>query len=166
MSSTTGSNSVSWKPKEFSTITAQVAVNNCLEAIDWYIKTFGAEKLRVKLDPHQKVMHAEIKIGESIMFFNDPSECAGCPVSGSSFFFYVPDVDLVYKRALDAGAVSKMPPGDMFWGDRLASITDPYGQNWAIVSRIKEMTEEEVNAAETAFFSKCNAASKPNNSQV
>jgi uncharacterized glyoxalase superfamily protein PhnB len=63
-------------------------------------------------------------------------------------------VDASFKRAVDAGAKATMPPTDMFWGDRFASVSDPFGQRWSIATRVKEMTPEQQGKAAAAFAAK------------
>jgi len=144
-----------WQAQGFHSITPQLFVPGCLQAIDFYIKAFGAEKLSVMLgsDPsHQKVMHAEIKIGDSRLFLGDACDSGqGSPASKSAFYLYVPDVDVAYKRAVDAGCEGKRPPKDMFWGDRMAALVDPYGQIWDISTHVSDPTPEEMKAGREAF---------------
>jgi len=155
------STATTWKPANFHTVTPQLSVNDAVKMIDWYVKAFNGEKVSCMLDPTGKrVMHAEVKIGESIIFINDPFTEAGGHVSSSSFFLYVPDVDAAYKRAIGAGAVSKMEPKDQFWGDRMGSVTCPAGQNWSLATHIKDLTDKELNVARDAFYASM-AAKKP-----
>jgi len=144
--------SVAWKPAGFSTVTPSIAVADALKAIDWYKKALGAEVHgEVMKDPSgTKVMHGELKIGDSILFISDTFP----PHQGATvgaFYLYVQDVDVAYKRVVDAGAESKAAPADMFWGDRMSSVTDPYGQKWTIATRIKEMNEKEMKQAAADF---------------
>jgi uncharacterized glyoxalase superfamily protein PhnB len=71
--------------------------------------------------------------------------------SSSSLWLYVTDVDASYKRAVDAGAKSNSPPADMFWGDRIANLSDPFGQKWTLATHVKDMTPEEMKKAEADF---------------
>jgi len=147
------STTTNWKPANLHTVTPQLSVNDGVKMIDWYVKAFNGEKVSCMMDPSNKrVMHAELKIGESTIFLNDPFVEAGGHVSASSFFVYVADVDAAYKRAIGAGAVSKMEPKDQFWGDRMASVTCPAGQSWSLATHIKDLTDQELNVARDAFY--------------
>ena len=139
-------------PEGFHTITAQLSIDGAAKAIEFYKKAFGAEVRDTAVDPSgQKVWHAALRIGASMIFVNDVfPEMGGAP-SHSSMWLYVPDADAAFKRAVDAGGKASMPVTDMFWGDRMGQITDPFGQKWTIATRTKDMTPEEMKAAEKAF---------------
>ena len=106
------------------------------------------------------IMHAEIRIGSSILMLSDempemecrsPQSLGGSPVS---FYVYVPDVDSFFKKAVAAGATEKMPVADMFWGDRVGGLTDPYGHKWTIATHTKDLTPEQIRKGAEAFFSR------------
>lgn len=108
--------------------------------------------------PGGMIMHAEIKIGDSVLMISDenpeqgavaPSWLGGSPVH---ILIYVEDVDAGYQRAVDAGANGVMPPMDMFWGDRFGKFTDPYGHNWSIATHTEDVSPEEMaQRAQEAF---------------
>jgi uncharacterized glyoxalase superfamily protein PhnB len=140
-------------PEGFRTITAQLAIDGAEKAIAFYQKAFGAEVVQKALDPSkQKVWHAALRIGDSMLFVNDVFREMGGSQSQSSMWLYVPDTDASFKRAVDAGSKATMPPADMFWGDRLGQVVDPFGQKWTIATRIKDMTPAEMHAAQEAFI--------------
>ena len=140
-------------PDGYHTITAQLTIDGAEKAIAFYQKAFGAEVRDKAIDPSgTKVWHAALKIGTSMIFVNDVFPEMGSGASQSSMWLYVPDVDGAFKKAVDAGAKPAMPPADMFWGDRMGQVTDPFGQKWTIAMRVKEMTAEEMKAAEKAFL--------------
>jgi uncharacterized glyoxalase superfamily protein PhnB len=121
-------------------------------AVCWYKKAFGATEIMrmVGLDG-KSIMHAEIKIGDSIVFLGDamPGQSVAFPKGKerptASIHLYVADVDAAYKRAVDAGAKSLMgPPKDMFWGDRYAHLIDPYGHHWGIATHKEDVSEAEM----------------------
>jgi uncharacterized glyoxalase superfamily protein PhnB len=108
--------------------------------------------------PDGKIMHAEIKIGNSFIMMGDempdygvrgPKSLGGTPVS---FFIYGTDVDARWKRAVDAGATIGMPLADQFWGDRAGSLTDPFGHTWWLAQHIKDLSEDELKKAADAAF--------------
>jgi uncharacterized glyoxalase superfamily protein PhnB len=106
------------------------------------------------------VMHATIRIGNSIVMMGD--EMAGQGMSKSaetlgsspiSFYVYVPDADAAFKQAVAAGGTATMPVADMFWGDRAGSIKDPFGYTWMIATHTQDLTNEQISKGAEAFFS-------------
>ncbi|MDB5215700.1 MAG: Glyoxalase/bleomycin resistance protein/dioxygenase [Myxococcaceae bacterium] len=139
-------------PAGYHTITAQLSIDGAAKAIDFYKAAFGAEVLDKAIDPSgNKVWHASLRIGDSNIMVNDVFPEMGGSQSQSSMWLYVPDADASFKRAVDAGAKATMPPADMFWGDRMGQVADPFGQKWTIATHIKDLTPEEMKAAEKAF---------------
>ena len=94
-------------------------------------------------------MHAEVKIGDSIVMMSDAVREAPMP---GSVFLYVNDVDAVYKRALQAGATSQLEPTDMFWGDRFASVKDSFGNKWGMATHKEDVPPEEMPKRAAAFM--------------
>jgi uncharacterized glyoxalase superfamily protein PhnB len=139
-------------PKGFHSITPQLSLDGAAKAIEFYKSAFGAEVLDQAPDPSgTKIWHAALRIGDSVLFVNDIFPDMGGSASHSGLWLYVTDVDASFKRAVDAGAKPTQPPADMFWGDRMAHVVDPFGQTWAIATRVKEMTSEEMRKAAEAF---------------
>jgi uncharacterized glyoxalase superfamily protein PhnB len=134
----------------------------CSEAIEFYKKAFGAEEVRRTPAPDgRRLLHAELRIGKSILFLVDdfPEYCEGKSESALALngtpvtiHRYVPDCDAAIKRAADAGATVIMPPMDMFWGDRYGAVRDPYGHKWAFATHVKDMTPDEMKAAMGQMF--------------
>jgi PhnB protein len=140
-------------PEGYHTITPHLSIDGAAKAIAFYEKAFGAEVIDRAIDPSgQKVWHAALRIGNSMIFVNDVFPDMGGTASQSSVWLYVPDVDAAFKRAVDAGGKATMPPADMFWGDRMGQIADAFGQKWTIATHIKDMTPDEMKAAEKAFI--------------
>ena len=135
-------------PAGYHTITAQLAIDGAQKAIDFYKAAFGAEVVDSAKDPSgQKVWHAALRVGDSMLFVNDVFPEMGGTPSHSNLWVYVPDVDASFKRAVDAGAKPTMPPADMFWGDRFATLVDPFGHHWSIATHVRDLTPEEIAAA-------------------
>lgn len=152
-------------PDMYRTVTPTLTVKDASAAIDFYKRAFGAQEIRRMSSPDgSKIMHAEIKIGDSMLMLNDEFPEMGClsPESlkgvASSLYLYMPDTDASYKKAVDAGAHSIMPPSDMFWGDRFCKIRDPFGQEWSIATRVEELSEKEVMERQKAFFAQAAGA--------
>ena len=152
-------------PKGYHTVTPSIFVAGAARAIDFYKKALGAEERSRFPAPDGTIMHAEIKIGDSIIMLADempeqggksPKSYGGTPVS---FFIYSENVDAAWKRAVDAGAKPVMPLIDQFWGDRAWCLADPFGHQWWLAQHIKDMTPEELRQAAVSFFSQMQPAS-------
>ena len=140
-------------PDGFHSVTPGLVVRGGIEALEFYKAAFGAEVIARMDTPDGKLMHAEFRIGNSIVMLGEecpdwgvvaPETLGGSPVSLN---IYVEDCDAVFNRAVEAGATVKMPVADMFWGDRYGKITDPFGHSWGILTHVKDLTEDEVKAA-------------------
>jgi PhnB protein len=143
-------------PQGYHTITPQLTLDNAAQTIDWYKRALGAEEISKSLGPDGKVMHAELKIGDSRFMVNDamqgskgPKEYGGSP---SSLWLYVEDSDQLFNRAVAAGATVQMPMDNQFWGDRGGAIADPNGYTWWISTRKEDFTPEEMKQRAEDFF--------------
>jgi PhnB protein len=141
-------------PHGMHTATMCLTVKDSVAAIEFYKKIFDAQELFRMAGPDGKsIMHAEVKIGDSIIMLNDEMPQMGCmspqSVGGSSsgIYLYVNDVDATIKKASENGAKVKMPAMDAFWGDRMGNIEDPFGHNWTVATHIKDMSPEEIAKA-------------------
>jgi PhnB protein len=145
-------------PQGMHTVTPNLVIRNCTQAIEFYKRALGAQEVsRFPAPDGKSIWHAELRVGDSVVFMNDempgmtntaPSAERPAPVT---MWLYVKDCDAAYRRAVDAGATSKMEPADMFWGDRTASIVDPYGYSWSFATHVKDMTQEEMRRAGEEF---------------
>ena len=138
-------------PDGYRTVTPYISVTGAARAIDFYKRAFGAQEGERMTDPEgQRVMHAEIKIGDSHVMLSDEFPQGGLrspqTLGGTtaSIFLYVPDVDAAFKRAIDAGAKAIMAPTNMFWGDRFGKLLDPFGHEWAMATHVEDLSPEEV----------------------
>jgi len=152
---------VNINPKGLHTVTPGLTVNDAKGAIEFYKKAFGAVEGTVSFGPDGKqVMHAEIKIGDSVVMLNDEFPEMGClgpkSLGGSSIAMYlqVDDADMWFERAVKAGATVTMPLADQFWGDRFGQLVDPYGHKWGISTHVKDVTPEEMKEAMQAWEKK------------
>jgi PhnB protein len=143
-------------PEGFHTVTPQLTLDNAATAIDWYKKALGAEEIGVHKGPDGKVMHAELRIGNSILMMNDAMMGAKGPQmqggSPASLWLYVEDCDSLFNRAVSAGGQVKMPMADQFWGDRSGAFVDPSGYTWTIATRKEDLTSEELAQRSEQFF--------------
>lgn len=137
-------------PPKYGSVTPGIVVHDADAAIAFYARAFGAKELLRMPGPGGKIMHAELRIGDSIVMLNDefPEMGARSPrtVGGtaSSIMLYVKDVDRTYQAAVEAGGRSLSPPQDMFWGDRYSRIEDPFGHAWAIATAKEKLTPREI----------------------
>ena len=147
-------------PEGFHTVTPHLIIDNAAQAIDWYKRGLGAEEVARHVGPDGKIMHAEIRIGDSRIMMNDPmmggkdpKALGGSPVS---LWIYVEDADSLFNRAVAAGA--KVPSGpmgamaDQFWGDRCGLVTDPYGYQWTIATRKEDLSPTELKQREAEWM--------------
>jgi len=137
-------------PEGYHTVTPHLAVRNAAKALDFYAKAFGAEEFVRMPGPGGVVMHAEVRIGDSVVMLGeeDPQRGALSPqaIGGSpvSLLLYVKDVDASFARAGQAGCTVDMPPTDMFWGDRYCKLQDPFGHHWALATHKEDLTPEQM----------------------
>jgi PhnB protein len=139
-------------PEGLHTVTPMLTLENSSQAIAWYVKALGAEELSRSAGPDGKIVHAEIRIGNSHIMLHDammdakgPRAMGGSPIS---LWIYVEDADSLFKRATSAGAqVAGGPMGqmtDQFWGDRCGTIIDPEGYYWTIATRKEDVPPQEM----------------------
>lgn len=136
------------KPNKYSAITPYLIVKDAAAAIDYYQKVFGAT-VDEKIDTKDGVVHAELRIGDSIIMmgcefpklgFHSPKVYGGSPVT---ICLYIDNVDEVFKSAIKNGGTEYSPIVDKFYGDRVGSITDPFGHVWNILTHIEDVSPEE-----------------------
>ena len=149
-------------PEGFHTVTPQLILDNAAQAIDWYKKALGAEEVSRATGPDGKILHADLKIGNSHIMVNDamggakgPKAFGGSP---TSLWVYVADADALFNRAVGAGAqVEPGPMGqisDQFWGDRCGTINDPHGYRWTIATRKEDLTPQEMKQRQDEWMKK------------
>jgi len=147
-------------PEGYHTITPHLTLENAAKTIEWYKKAFGAEEKGRAVGPDGKVLHSEVRIGDSRIMVNDPmggakgvKSLGGSP---ASLWVYVDDCDALFNRAVKAGAqVANGPMGqmaDQFWGDRCGTVTDPEGYQWTIATHKEDLTPEEMNRRQAEFM--------------
>ena len=128
-------------PKGYHTMTPYLLVHGAAEMIEFLKTVFNAKVL--VLSPHGDIIgHAALQIGDSMIELADACEEWG--KTSAAIHIYLPDVDATYQKALDAGATSLREPTDMFYGERGASVKDPFGNQWHIATQIEELSNEEI----------------------
>ena len=147
-------------PAGYHSVTPAIVVRDAAAAIDFYKKAFGAEEIDRMAGPDGSIMHAEIRIGDSILMLGEENEQWGTksPLSlngvHGSLHIYVEDADAAFNRALKAGATVRYPLEDAFWGDRYGKVTDPFGHEWGLATRVKDMTKAEMEKAGKEWMAK------------
>jgi PhnB protein len=130
-------------PTGFRTITPYLAVNGALEALEFYKKAFGAKEVTRQTTPDGKVVHARLKIGDSIVMLSDQFEATATATANQvTLHIYSRDVDKLWQQATGAGAKARFPLDNMYWGERYGQLEDPFGQRWSMSMQVKMSKEE------------------------
>lgn len=137
-------------PEGMHSLTPHLICRGAAEALDFYVRAFGAVELVRLPGPDGRLMHATLRVGDANLMLVDempewgalgPLALGGTPVT---LHLYVDDVDASFQRAVAAGATPKMPPADMFWGDRYGQVIDPYGHRWSIATHVRDVPPEQM----------------------
>ena len=145
-------------PEGMHSLTPHIVCAGAADAIEFYKKAFNAREEGRMPGPDGKLIHAMVRIGDSALMLVDempqhgalgPKSLKGSPVT---IHLYVEDVDATVAQAVKAGAKVTMPIADMFWGDRYGKVRDPFGHEWSIATKIKDLTPAEMEAAQKAAF--------------
>jgi PhnB protein len=145
-------------PADARTLTPHLIVRDAAAAIEFYKKAFGAvEKFRMAVPGTNRVMHAELRIGDSNLMLAEetgernslsPLSLKGTPVS---IHVFVENVDEAFPKAIAAGAQEVMPVMDMFWGHRYGVLKDPFGHEWSMATKVRDVSMEEMEEAAKKF---------------
>jgi PhnB protein len=142
--------SVKPQPDGYHSVTPYLICKNAAAAIEFYRQAFGATPSMAMNAPDGRIMHAEIKIGDSVVMLADehpeihalsPDTVGGTPVS---LLVYVPDVDAVFAKAVECGATAERAVATQFYGDRTGGIRDPFGHRWYLATHVKDVSREEM----------------------
>jgi len=155
-------------PAGLHSVTPHLIFDDAAKAIDFYKKAFGAEERGRAVGPDGKIMHADLRIGNSVIYLNDamgggkgPKAYGGSPIG---LWIYTEDADAMFDKALGAGAtVAPGPMGqlqDQFWGDRCGTLIDPAGYHWTIATHKEDLTPEEIQTRQDVFFKQFAGAPK------
>lgn len=140
-------------PEGKHTLTPHLVCRNAADAIDFYQRAFGAIESSRLAGPNGKIIHAEIRIGDSALMLVDehpdwgalgPQSLQGSPVT---LHLYVADVDTTVAQAGAAGAKITMPVETTFWGDRYGRLEDPFGHAWSVATHVEDISPEAIQAA-------------------
>jgi uncharacterized glyoxalase superfamily protein PhnB len=130
-------------PSGYHTVTPYLRVTGAAEFIQFLARAFDAKENHRSLGPDGAIVHADVTIGDSHVMLTEGMETF--PTLPASIFLYVPDVDLTYQSAIEAGATSIMEPSDQFYGDRTGGVRDPFGNEWWIGTHVEDMSAEELH---------------------
>lgn len=145
-------------PQGIHAVTPNLIFRDCAKAIEFYEEALGAQEIsRFPAPDGSCIWHSELRIGDSILYVNDVMP--GMPVSAPtvdapspmSIWLYLADCDGAFNRAVGAGAKATMPPADMFWGDRVAGVADPYGYLWVFATRKNDLSVAEMHRRAEEF---------------
>jgi PhnB protein len=137
-------------PDNYPQVVPYLCVNGASAAIDFYRAVFGATERMRMAEPDGRLGHAELEIGRGVIMLSDefpdlgvraPKTIGGTPVTIS---LYVENVDDVFTRAVDAGAIALRPVTDQFYGDRAGQFEDPFGHRWSVATRIEDLSPHDM----------------------
>src|SRR5438874_4197207 len=154
-------------PDGFHTISPHIVVQDAARAIEFYKKAFGAtENARHTMPDGKAVMHAQLKIGDSMLMVGNefPPMCLSPKGRGGTsvtLHLYVENADAAFDRAVKAGCTVKMPMADQFWGDRYGQVEDPFGHQWSIATHKQDLTKDQIAANARTFFANMAKKSEP-----
>ena len=144
-------------PDDYPRVIPSLVVDGAAQAIDFYLGVLGATE-RLRMDgPDGRIGHAELQIGESVIFVADefpemefvgPKKIGGSPVT---LMVYVEDVDATFDRATKAGAKVTRPVEDQFYGDRVGQFEDPFGHRWSVATHVEDVSPEEMQKRAAAL---------------
>jgi PhnB protein len=146
-------------PKGYHTVQAYLVMSDAKVAMQWYEKAFGGKVLSMMEGPDGRVMHAEVRIGDSVVMMADESNMSqgqkspkNLGATSGGLMLYVKDVDAWFKRAVSAGATVRQEVADQFWGDRFGSLADPFGHHWSIATHKVDLSAKQMKKASEDFF--------------
>ncbi len=133
---------VRWKPEQYNIIDPYIVVKGAPAFIDFLKAAFDAKEAMRIPNPDGTIGHAEVRVGDAVLLMFDSSD--SWPATPAFLRIYVPDADKAYDAALKAGAVTVTEPMESFLGERGGRVRDPVGNVWWIISRVAELTPEEI----------------------
>jgi len=147
-------------PYGYHALQSYLICRNAADAIAFYVKVFsGVELSRALTQDNARIMHAEVRIGDSVLMLCDefPESGVFAPQFGTggacSLYHFTDDVDALFHRAVIAGSDVKMLPQDMFWGDRSCRFVDPFGHFWTVATRNETLSSDDLASRTRTYFS-------------
>ncbi len=135
-------------PADYHTVTPYLVAEDANKLLDFIQTAFGATSVKCLRDEQGQVMHAEVKIGSSMVMLGGKKDA---PAGNAMLYLYVDDTDAVYQQAIAAGGVSILAPENKFYGDRNAAVADPFGNQWWIATHVEDVSDEEVKKRAKAY---------------
>jgi uncharacterized glyoxalase superfamily protein PhnB len=145
-------------PQGYHTVTACLCVEDVAQAIDFYKQALGANEIGRFPGPDGNIMHAEIEIGDTRLMLGPACPESHClppsQLNGISctFYLYVPDADAAFDQAVGAGATAEMGVEEMFWGDRMGQVADPFGHRWSLATHVEDLDDDQMRQRAEEFF--------------
>lgn len=143
-------------PDGFTSVTPFIVFEDTTKAVEFYKKALGAIEKLTFPTPDGTLMYAEIQVGTARLMMGAPCPETGADTSSSvkgsgdsriSFYVYVEDVGAAFKKAIDAGMSEKKGIEDMFWGDRMGTLTDPFNIEWTLAQHLRDVSPEDMQEA-------------------
>jgi PhnB protein len=151
-------------PEGYHSVTPYLFIKGAASAIEFYKNVFGATEVMCMASPNGQIMHAELKIGDSIVMLGDENPQIGAlspqSIGGTAcgLHVYVANVDAVTQKAIDAGAKLVRPVKDQFYGDRSGTLIDPFGHMWSVATHVEDVPPEELQKRASAAMSQAAGA--------
>jgi len=145
-----------YRPLDHNTVSPYLVVHGVPGLLEFVRHAFGAQELHRTATPDGQVRHAEARIGDTVIMMGEAT--AEFPVRTAMLHVYVPDADAVYRKAMEAGAISLREPSDQFYGDRSGGVTDPAGNRWFIGTHKEDVSPQELKKRAEAQFKQHKAA--------
>ena len=158
-------------PAGFRTVTPYLFITGTADALEWYKKAFNAKEVRRQTTPEGTIMHAQIRIGDSIVMMSDGIDTGSVRspkslgATTSTMHIYSKNVDKLFQQALDAGAKVTMPLDNQFWGERYGQVVDPFGHSWSISMQVN-MSKEEMKEKQEKAMAQFSQGEHPSNEQA
>ncbi len=130
------------RPEGYHAVTPILSVKGAAQLIDFMKKAFGATEVYRFHSPDGNVMHAEMKIDDSVVMLGEAMKES--PPMPAGLYIYVNDVDATHRKAMEAGGETMAAPEDMFWGDRVATVKDFAGNRWWIATHVEDVSSEDL----------------------
>jgi PhnB protein len=131
-----------YRPLDHNTVSPYLVVHGVPGLLEFMRHAFGAQELHRTATPDGTVRHAEARIGDTVIMMGEAT--AEFPPRPAMLHVYVPDADAVYRRALEAGAISLREPSDQFYGDRTGGVQDAFGNQWWMATHKEDVSDDEI----------------------
>ncbi|MGH2795926.1 MAG: VOC family protein [Actinomycetota bacterium] len=135
---------VSHKPKGYSSVTPYLIVEDAGEVVDFVTSVLGGKERMRMAGVNGGIGHTEVEVGDSLIMMADSAEAENNVTMTAMIHVYLPDVDAAYKAATAAGLKSEREPVTQFYGDRVASVSDRFGNIWYLATHVEDVPPDEM----------------------